>query len=105
MVVLTAARHLAAAMVVLTAVRTVVPVIAARTVVLTAVPRLVRVMAARTQVPTAAPKDLPTVVPIRARPMVEPTAVRGGAPDIGYLAAGDRAATGRAPGSPAVRRG
>jgi hypothetical protein len=92
MVVLTAARHPAAAMVVLTVARTLVP-------------RLVRVMAALTQVPTAAPKDLPTVVPIRARPMVEPTAVRSGVPDVGYLAAGDRAATGRAPGSPALRRG
>lgn len=83
------------------AARTVAPVV--RKGPRTAAPRLVSAMAALTEEPTVAPKDLPTVELTPAPLTVGRTVALAGTPEVGDPGAGDRAAAGRAPGSPALR--
>jgi hypothetical protein len=85
------------------------------TVVLMAVPTVVLVrkglrMAALRKVPATAvlmavPRDLLMVAQTPTRQTVEPTAVQAGVPEVGDATAGGRAASGRAPGSSAMRDG
>jgi hypothetical protein len=71
--------------------------------------RRVALTAAPTEVPGADRRDLLTVELIRTRPTagltVAPTVGPAGAPAVGEDCVEDRAAAGRTPGSPALRRG